>query len=95
MKYAIGVVALLVIGGGLFILNTESFQRKVKSIQSEYLGGLKRECVLASINGTVIQKYSGKIDFAKTNEANKILFDLNGKRTIVVVGGGIWYCNEL
>lgn len=93
MKVTIGIVLLIMVGG--WILTTESFQRKVKSMKSEYLGGLERKCELASGNGTIQRSYTGKLDIQPSGTANKVLFDLNGKRSTIVVGGGTFVCDEI
>ena len=95
MKVAVSVIAGLILVGGVWFFNTESFQRKMKSAKSEYLGGLERQCELASGNGTIQRRYKGKLDIQDSGTANKVLFDLNGKRTTIVVGGGTFVCDEI
>ena len=55
--------------------------RELKTIGSDFSGGLNRTVTVYDNHGNVIKEYSGKID-VETSE-NKVLFDLNGKRTII------------
>lgn len=58
-----------------------SWDRTVKSYQSNYGGGLNRTVTVYDMQGDPIAEYSGKIDLEE-NEG-KVLFDLNGKRTVI------------
>ena len=49
-----------------------SFNRKIKDTTSDFGGGLNR---------TIIKTYEGKCDIEESE--NKVLFDINGKRTII------------
>lgn len=63
--------------------NTSSGQRGIKSYHSERAGGLTRTVEVYDDYGHLLKSYKGKLD-VETNEAgNKVLFDLNGKRTVV------------
>ena len=59
----------------------QSWEREIKSLQSEYSGGLDRTVTVYDMQGEPIKEYTGKID-VETNDG-KVLFDLNGKRTII------------
>ena len=75
MKYLMLVVLFVIVGC------TESAQRKWKNVSSEYLGGLERTCVIYSMSGAEIKRYSGTFDL-KASE-RQLLFDLDGKRHII------------
>ena len=60
---------------------SSELSRDLKTIESNFSGGLNRTVTVYDNHGNVIKEYSGKID-VETNE-NKVLFDLNGKRTII------------
>lgn len=57
-----------------------SFDRSMKTIHSDFGGGLDRIVVVYSMTGEEIARYEGKIDIEE-NES-KVLFDLDGKRYI-------------
>lgn len=80
-KIIITVVAILAItilsGCG------ESFQRSVKSFTSEYTGGLERKVEVYSSSGQLLKTYEGKLDIETNEYGNKVLFDIDGKRTII------------
>ncbi len=61
----------------------ESMGRDIKTTQSEWVGGLDRHISVYSENGTLLAEYDGKVDIEDNEYGNKVLFDLNGKRTIV------------
>ena len=62
---------------------TESFQREVKNMTSEYMGGLKRTAKVYSSDGDLIAQYEGKFDVQSSEFGNKVLFDIDGKRVII------------
>jgi outer membrane lipoprotein-sorting protein len=61
----------------------ESFQRSVKTFKSEYTGGLERKIEVYSATGELLKTYEGKLDIETNESGNKVLFDMNGKRTII------------
>lgn len=72
----------------IFIISTfsgcgESFQRSVKTFRSEYAGGLERKIEVYSATGELLKTYEGKLDIESNEYGNKVLFDMNGKRTII------------
>ncbi|MEL7659411.1 hypothetical protein [Acetobacterium wieringae] len=74
----------LVLALGLVIFaGCESMGRDIKTTQSEWVGGLDRHISVYSENGTLLAEYDGKVDIEDNEYGNKVLFDLNGKRTIV------------
>ena len=66
---------------------TESQQREIKSIKSNWTGGLNRTVTVYDYNGQKIKSWSGQFDVKETNR-NSVYFDTeDGKR--VIVSGGI------
>lgn len=65
----------------LLMTGCASTSRWVKDVSSEYGGGLNRTVTVYDMQGEPIREYTGKID-VEANEG-KVLFDLNGKRTII------------
>ena len=61
----------------------ESFQRSVKTFRSEYAGGLERKIEVYSSTGQLLKTYEGKLDIETNEYGNKVLFDMDGKRTII------------
>ena len=61
----------------------ESFQRSVKTFTSEYTGGLERKVEVYSSSGQLLKTYEGKLDIETNEYGNKVLFDIEGKRTII------------
>ena len=58
-----------------------SFNRKIKDTTSDFGGGLNRTITIYDYNGNIIKTYEGKCDIEESE--NKVLFDINGKRTII------------
>ena len=71
----------------------ESCQREIKSISSDWNGGLYRKAVLLDYNGDTIKTWEGKFDIRDKGSDNQIFFDLDGKR--VWIQGGIFYSEEI
>lgn len=57
--------------------------RTVKDWSSNTSGGLIRTVNVYDLNGNLLKEYTGKIDVQDTEYGNKVLFDLDGKRTII------------
>lgn len=76
----------------IIVLNKASVQRALKSINSEYSGGLDRTVTVYDYDGNEITSYTGKIDIEDTETGGKVKFDLDGKRTIIY--GGIVIVQE-
>lgn len=70
----------------------ESCSRQMKSIGSDFGGGLNRTAVLLDYNGDTIKMWEGKFDIRDTGSDNQIFFDLDGKR--VWIQGGIFLSEE-
>ena len=72
---------------------TESTQREIKSIQSNWTGGLNRKVEVYDYNGGLIKSWEGKFD-VKASERNYVYFDdADGKR--VIISGGIIINEEI
>lgn len=65
------------------ITGCASVEREFKSFESDINGGLNRTITIYDQNGKEIKQYKGKIDIKDTEYANKVLFDLDGKRIVV------------
>lgn len=69
---------------------TAGFQRHIKSLGSDFSGGLDRTVTVYDYNGDEIKSWSGKIDISESE--NEVFFDLNDKR--VIIHGGIVITEE-
>lgn len=95
MKKRIIALVILIITVMVIILSLSScasWDRAGKSISSEVSGGLNRTVTVYDNNGTKIKSWTGKIDLQTSDENNKVLFDINGKR--VVIQGGTTIIEE-
>jgi hypothetical protein len=79
---------------GLFMSGcTASCSREIKSIRSNWSGGISRTCTLIHpYSGKVLAEYTGNIDLPKTS-TDHILFDVDQNRRIVS-NGAIMICEE-
>lgn len=82
---ALGMCAAAAVAGGC-----ASWGRQAKTSISDLTGGLNRTVILYGEDGEVIREWSGKIDVE--TDAQKVLFDLNGKR--IIINGGIVVVEE-
>lgn len=87
----ISTVALLV-GLTLYLTQTASGARDVKSALSDVSGGLDRTVKVYDYDGDLLEEYRGRIDIRSTDVAGRVLFDLNGKR--ITIDGGIIITEE-
>lgn len=79
MKKFIAIVLVLVMC--LSMAGCASWQREMKSLGSDFSGGLYRRVTAYDYNGNVLGVWEGKFDVsASTTET---FFDLNGKRVIL------------
>ena len=83
-------ISLLIVSV-LFAGCTGEQKRGIKSIKSNWTGGLNRVVTLYDYNGKVVQKWSGNIDMS--NSEKETDFILNGKR--IVIHGGITVIEEV
>lgn len=83
--FGIGFIVLVVIGIYLCWaqFNTASGERSLKNYKSEHSGGLVRTVDVYDNYGHLLQHYEGKLDVETNDAGTKVLFDLNGKRTII------------
>lgn len=66
---------------------TESQRRELKSLRSDWTGGLNRTVTVYDYNGQEIKSWSGQFDVKETDR-NSVYFDTaEGKR--VIISGGI------
>ena len=87
MKKILLALALVAMVGLTATSCTESQQREIKSIKSNWTGGLNRTVSVYDYNGQKIKSWSGQFDVKETNR-NSVYFDTeDGKR--VIVSGGI------
>ena len=71
-------------------IGTESGKRGLKSIQSDWTGGMNRQISVYSYDGKLIKEYTGKIDVE--SRENSVLFDFKdteGKRRRVIIYNAI------
>jgi uncharacterized lipoprotein len=93
MLVAIAAVVML---SGCGVQEQERAQKDQES--SQY--GLNRVATVYASNGQVIARYEGRFDIDSNTDGNggttgtKVKFDLNGKRTIIYVGGGTVVVDE-
>ena len=86
------VVAIIL--SSILLTGCESCSRQMKSINSNMNGGLNRIVSVYDYSGKLIKTYEGKVDIGGSPErSDEILFDLNGKRTII--NGGIVIIDEI
>ena len=85
MKKVIAICILAVLLCVMLTGCTESYQRNLKSVKSNWAGGLNRTLSVYSYDGDLLRTYSGKFDVSESE--NEVFFDLDGKR--VIIHGGI------
>lgn len=83
----VSVIAIVTVCG---LAGCSSFSRNVKSVVSDYSGGLNRTVTLYDNTGNKIKSWNGKIDLESNDQ--EMFFDLNGKR--VIIQGGIVVSEE-
>jgi hypothetical protein len=62
---------------------SESWKRSLKTISSDFTGGLPRTISVYTYDGKLLRQYSGQIDIQINESGNKVLFDKEGRRTII------------
>lgn len=91
MKYlknvfmAAALVSMLGLGG------CASCSREMKSMESDFGGGLYRKVTLYDYEGEVLGEWEGKFDVSENDQ--EVYFDLDGKR--VIIQGGIIVNEEI
>ena len=84
MKKKIAVFALLT-AIVLALTGCASWNRELKSFESDISGGLNRTVTVYSCDGDILGQWSGTFDVSQSE--NETFFDVNGKR--VIIQGGI------
>ena len=84
------IAMILVLITILSLTGCASMQRDMKTISSDWGGGLNRTVTVYDYNGNPIQSWTGKIDISESD--NETWFDLDGKSTIIQ--GGIIIIQE-
>lgn len=80
------VIVFVVLVGVVALLGTSTAQRTLKSVSSDFGGGLDRTVTVYDYNGNEIRSWTGKFDVSESE--NEVYFDNeNGKR--VIIHGGI------
>ena len=86
-----GISIIVIVGLVVFLIfNSASCQREVKSIRSDFGGGIERTVTLYDYNGGIIQEWHGTFDVAEDDQ--EVYFDLDGDR--VIIQGGIVVIEE-
>ena len=86
MKKILLALALVAMVGLTATSCTESQQREVKSITSNWTGGLNRTVTVYDYNGQKIKSWSGRFDVKETNR-NSVYFDTEDDKRAIVSGG--------
>lgn len=85
-KILLAIFAFAAIAGGIIMilvsLQSESFKRWKKDLESEYDGGLERRITVVGQNGEILKEYEGRMDI-QSNEGDKIVFVMDGKKYII------------
>ena len=93
MKKIFLALTLVAIASLTMISCSESQQRELKSIRSDWTGGLNRTITVYDYNGQKIKSWSGQFDVKETDR-NSVYFDTaDGKR--VIISGGIIINEEM
>lgn len=85
---ALAVAGVLAVG----LSGCASCDRMVKSWDSNMSNGLERTVVLYDYEGDELARWEGKIDLQVSNNGGHIVFDQDGKRTVIT--GGIVVSEE-
>ena len=94
MKRIYLILMVAIILSSSLLTGCESCSREMKSINSDFNGGLNRIVSVYDYSGKLIKTYEGKVDIGGSPDGSgEILFDLNGKRTII--NGGIVIIDEI
>ena len=79
VMFALALSAILSLSG------CASWSRNMKSVASDFTGGLNRTVTVYSYDGDILGQWSGKFDVSESS--TETFFDINGKR--VIIQGGI------
>ena len=89
MKASAIAVAVVLAAG---LSGCASCDRMVKSWDSEISNGMNRTVVLYDYEGDELARWEGRIDLQVSEEGGHIVFDQDGKRTVIT--GGIVVSEE-
>ena len=78
------IAMILILITILSLTGCASMQRDMKTISSDWGGGLNRTVTVYDYNGNPIQSWTGKIDLSESD--NETWFDKKKKRTIIQGG---------
>lgn len=79
------IAAIIIFVLIMMALSPSSTKRSIKSMMSDYTGGLNRTITLYDYNGNEIKSWTGKFD-VDDNESRVFFDDENGKRVIIYNG---------
>lgn len=85
---ALAVAGVLAVG----LAGCASCDRMAKSLDSEISNGMNRTVVLYDYEGDELARWEGRIDLQVSEEGGHIVFDQDGKRTVIT--GGIVVSEE-
>ena len=86
MKKILLALALVATVGLTATSCTESQQREIKSITSNWTGGLNRTVTVYDYNGQKIKSWSGQFDVKETDR-NSVYFDTEDDKRVIISGG--------
>lgn len=89
------LISVCVISGAIAFgvtTQTESFQRQMRTAESNYTGGIERTVTVYSYTGQEIDSWSGKFDVEADGDSNEVMFDSEDGR--VIIEGGIVVIKE-
>lgn len=85
--FAVGicVIIFVVIVGVVALLGTSTAQRTLKSVSSDFGGGLDRTVTVYDYNGNEIRSWTGKFDVSESE--NEVYFDNEDGKRVIIHGG--------
>lgn len=85
--FAVGicVIVFIVIIGVVALLGTSTAQRTLKSVSSDFGGGLDRTVTVYDYNGNEIRSWTGKFDVSESE--NEVYFDNEDGKRVIIHGG--------
>lgn len=85
--FAVGicVIVFVVIVGVVALLGTSTAQRTLKSVSSDFGGGLDRTVTVYDYNGNEIRSWTGKFDVSESE--NEVYFDNEDGKRVIIHGG--------
>lgn len=85
--FAVGicVIVFIVIVGVVALLGTSTAQRTLKSVSSDFGGGLDRTVTVYDYSGNEIRSWSGKFDVSESE--NEVYFDNEDGKRVIIHGG--------